>query len=74
VSKLSDRRKEVADLNVLEAQKQVQELRLKLFNLRLQQQRGEVKNSRVFAQTRKDIARLQHRITILENEQDDTAI
>jgi ribosomal protein L29 len=74
VSKLSDRRKEVADLNVLDAQKQVQELRLKLFNLRLQQQRGEVKNSRVFAQTRKDIARLQHRITILENEQDDTAI
>jgi len=74
VSKLSDRRKEVADLNVLEAQKQVQELRLKLFNLRLQQQRGEVKNSRVFALTRKDIARLQHRITILENEQDDTAI
>lgn len=74
MSKLSDRRKEVADLNVLDAQKQVQELRLKLFNLRLQQQRGEVKNSRVFAQTRKDIARLQHRITILENEQDDTAI
>jgi ribosomal protein L29 len=74
VSKLSDRRKEVADLNVIDAQKQVQELRLKLFNLRLQQQRGEVKNSRVFSQTRKDIARLQHRLTILENEQDDTAI
>lgn len=74
MSKLSDRRKEVADMNVLDVQKQVQELRLKLFNLRLQQQRGEVKNSRVFSQTRKDIARLQHRLTILENEQDDTAI
>ena len=74
MSKLSERRKEVADLNAIDVQKQIQELRLKLFNLRLQQQRGEVKNSRVFAQTRKDIARLQHRLTILENEQDDTAI
>jgi ribosomal protein L29 len=74
VSKLSERRKEVADMNALDVQKLLQELRLKLFNLRLQQQRGEVKNSRVFAQTRKDIARLQHRLTILENEQDDTAI
>lgn len=74
MSKLSERRKEVADMNALDVQKLLQELRLKLFNLRLQQQRGEVKNSRVFAQTRKDIARLQHRLTILENEQDDTAI
>jgi ribosomal protein L29 len=74
VSKLSDRRKEVAELNAIQAQKELQELRLKLFNLRLQQQRGEVKNSRVFTLTRKDIARLQHRLTILENEQDDTAI
>jgi len=42
---------------------------LKLFNLRLQQQRGEVKNNRIFAQTRKDIARLQHRLTQLEGEE-----
>ena len=41
---------------------------MKLFNLRLQHQRGEVKNNRVFAQTRKDIARLLHRLTQLEAE------
>jgi ribosomal protein L29 len=69
VSKLKERRKEVAELSLADAQKQVQELRLKLFNLRLQQQRGEVKDNRVFAQTRKDIARLLHRLTVLENEQ-----
>jgi large subunit ribosomal protein L29 len=52
-----------------EAQQQLTELRRKLFNLRLQKQRGEVKDSRIFAQTRKDIARLLHRLTVLENEQ-----
>jgi large subunit ribosomal protein L29 len=52
-----------------EAQNEIKELRLKLFQLRLQQQRGEVKDSRVFAQTRKDIARLLHHLTVLENEQ-----
>ncbi|GCE04557.1 50S ribosomal protein L29 [Dictyobacter aurantiacus] len=69
MSKLNDRRKEISELSAGEAQNQVKELRLKLFQLRLQQQRGEVKNSRVFAQTRKDIARLLHRLTVLENEQ-----
>lgn len=69
MSKLNDRRKEISDMSAGEAQNQVKELRLKLFNLRLQQQRGEVKNSRVFAQTRKDIARLLHRLTVLESEQ-----
>jgi len=67
VSKLSDRRKEVQEMTQGEAQKELKELRLKLFNLRLQQQRGEVKNSRVFAQTRKDIARLLHHLTELES-------
>lgn len=68
MSKLNERRKEVAEMSAGEAQKQIKDLRLKLFNLRLQQQRGEVKNSRVFTQTRKDIARLLHRLTQLENE------
>ena len=68
MSKLSDRRKEVQEMTAGEAQKELKELRLKLFNLRLQQQRGEVKNSRVFAQTRKDIARLLQHLTVLENE------
>lgn len=69
MSKLNERRKVVAEMTASDAQNQVKELRLKLFNLRLQQQRGEVKNNRVFAETRKEIARLLHRLTVLENEQ-----
>lgn len=69
MSKLNDRRKAIAELTASAAQNELKELRLKLFNLRLQQQRGEVKDSRVFAQTRKDIARLLHHLTVLENEQ-----
>jgi ribosomal protein L29 len=67
VSKLSDRRKEVQEMTAGQAQKEIKDLRLKLFNLRLQQQRGEVKNSRVFAQARKDIARLLQHLTELES-------
>lgn len=66
MSKLNERRKEIRELSEAEAQKQLKELRLKLFDLRLQKQRGEVKNSRVFTQTRKDIARLLHHLTELE--------
>ncbi|GAC1635200.1 MAG: hypothetical protein NVS4B9_28160 [Ktedonobacteraceae bacterium] len=69
MSKLNERRKQIAELTAAEAQNELKELRQKLFNLRLQQQRGEVKDSRVFAQTRKDIARLLHHLTVLENEQ-----
>jgi ribosomal protein L29 len=69
VSKLNERRKQVAEYTAGAAIREIKELRLKLFNLRLQQQRGEVKNNRVFAQTRKDIARLQHRLTQLEGEE-----
>ncbi|GCE10368.1 50S ribosomal protein L29 [Tengunoibacter tsumagoiensis] len=68
MSKLKDRRKQISEYTVSEVQKELKDLRLKLFNLRLQQQRGEVKDSRVFAQTRKDIARLLQRLTVLENE------
>jgi len=69
MSKLNERRKQVAELSAAEATRELKDLRLKTFNLRLQQQRGEVKNNRVFAQTRKDIARLQHRLTQLEGEE-----
>jgi len=67
VSKLSERRKQIQEMTEGEAQKEIKELRLKLFNLRLQLQRGEVKNSRVFTQTRKDIARLMHHLSELES-------
>ncbi len=67
--KLNERRKQIQEYNAAEAQRELKELRLKLFNLRLQKQRGEVKNNRVFMQTRKDIARLLHRLTQLEAEE-----
>ena len=67
--KLNERRKQIQEYNTAEATRELNELRIKLFNLRLQQQRGEVKNNRVFAQTRKDIARLLHRLTQLEAEE-----
>jgi ribosomal protein L29 len=68
VSKLNERRKEVAGMSSPgQIENELKDLRLKMFNLRLQQQRGEVKNNRVFAQTRKDIARLLHRLAELEN-------
>nr|HET6903634.1 50S ribosomal protein L29 [Ktedonobacteraceae bacterium] len=69
MSKLNERRKQIAEFSAAEATRELKDLRLKTFNLRLQQQRGEVKNNRVFAQTRKDIARLQHRLTQLEGEE-----
>ena len=69
MSKLNERRKQIAEYSAGEATRELKDLRLKMFNLRLQQQRGEVKNNRVFAQTRKDIARLQHRLTQLESEE-----
>ncbi len=68
MSNLKERRQQIQALSYNEAQKELKELLLKLFNLRLQKQRGEVKNSRMFAQTRKDIARVLHRLTELERE------
>ena len=69
MSKANERRKQIKEFSYGEANRELKDLRLKLFNLRLQQQRGEVKNNRIFAQTRKDIARLQHRLTQLEDEE-----
>ncbi len=68
MSKAKERRKQIQELTAAEAHRELKELRMKLFNLRLQHQRGEVKNNRIFAQTRKDIARLLHRLTELEAE------
>jgi ribosomal protein L29 len=68
VSKARERRKQIQEFNIAEASRELKDLRMKLFNLRLQQQRGEIKNNRVFAQTRKDIARVLHRLTQLEAE------
>ena len=66
--KTKERRKLISEFNASEAQRELKDLRMKLFNLRLQQQRGEVKNNRIFTQTRKDIARVLHRLSQLEAE------
>ena len=68
MSKAKERRKQIQEFTVAEANRELKDFRMKLFNLRLQHQRGEVKNNRVFTQTRKDIARLLHRLTQLEAE------
>jgi len=65
VSKLKERRNEIRQLGLGEAQRELNEQRLKLLHLRLQKQRGEVKDHRQFARTRKDIARLLHYIAEL---------
>jgi ribosomal protein L29 len=68
VSKVRERKKQIQEFTVSGAQRELKDLRMKLFNLRLQQQRGEIKNNRVFTQTRKDIARVLHHLTQLEAE------
>ena len=68
MSKVKERRKQIQEFTYGEAQRELKDLRMKLFNLRLQQQRGEIKNNRVFTQTRKDIDRVLHRLTQLEAE------
>ncbi len=69
MSKVKERRKQIQEFTYGEAQRELKDLRMRLFNLRLQQQRGEIKNNRVFTQTRKDIARVLHRLTQLEAEE-----
>ena len=58
MSKLSEARRQVVGLGMTEAQEELKKLRRRLFELRLQLARGEVKNNRQFQQTKKDIARL----------------
>jgi large subunit ribosomal protein L29 len=66
VPKLRERRKQIAEMSNGEAQRELKALRERLFNLRLQQQRGEIKNNRIFTQTKKDIARVLTHLTQLE--------
>lgn len=67
MSKLSDRRREVHALDMAQAQDELKRLRRKLFDLRLQHERGEVKNNREFPQTKADIARLMHHLSELNH-------
>jgi ribosomal protein L29 len=67
VSKLSERRREIHAMDMTVAQEELKRLRRKLFDLRLQQERGEVKNNREFPQTKADIARLMHHLSELNH-------
>lgn len=68
MSKLSDRRREIRGMGIPEAQQELQRLRRQLFDLRLQKERGEVKNNRQFPQIKADIARLMYHLGELNNE------
>ncbi len=62
MSKLSERRREIQAMDMATAQDELKTLRRRLFELRLQKERGEVKNNRLFPQTKADIARLMHHL------------
>lgn len=62
MSKLNDRRREVQAMDMTSAEEELKTLRRQLFDLRLQKERGEVKNNRQFPQVKADIARLMHHI------------
>jgi len=67
VSKLRDRRRDVQAMDLATAYEELKTMRDKLFRLRLQHQRGEVKDNRQFPQTKKDVARLLHHIGELQH-------
>lgn len=62
MSKLSERRRDIHAMDIATAQHELGQLRDQLFRLRLQAMRGDVKNNRLFPQTKKDIARLMQHI------------
>ncbi|HLZ20561.1 MAG TPA: 50S ribosomal protein L29 [Ktedonobacterales bacterium] len=67
MSKLRDRRRDVQAMDLATAYEELKTMRDKLFRLRLQHQRGEVKDNRQFPQTKKDVARLLHHIGELQH-------
>lgn len=62
MSKLNDRRREIQAMDLTTAEEEIKSLRRQLFDLRLQKERGEVKNNRQFPQVKADVARLMHHI------------
>jgi len=67
VSKLSERRREIHGMDRTSAAEELKTLRRQLFDLRIQKERGEVKDTRQFAKTKADIARLIHHISELRH-------
>jgi ribosomal protein L29 len=64
--KLKELRNEVRDMTVETAYEELDRLRRHLFDLRMQTTRGEVKDVRQFAQDRKQIARIKHKLHMTE--------
>ena len=67
MSKLRDQRHEIHSMDLAVAEQALAERRRTLFELRLQKERGEVKNNRQFPQLKKEIARLLQHIGELHN-------
>jgi ribosomal protein L29 len=67
VSKLKDQRREIHAMDLVGAEQALAERRRTLFELRLQKERGEVKNNRQFPQLKKEIARLVEHVSELNH-------
>ena len=68
--KLKDSRTEVREMTIETAHEELSRLRRDLFDLRMQSGRGEVKDVRQFAQTRKQVARIMHKLHMIDLEGD----
>lgn len=68
MSKLKERRREIQGMDLVTAQDELKTLRRQLFDLRIQKERGEVKDTRQFAKTKNDIARILYHIGELHHE------
>jgi len=67
VSQLKDQRRDIHAMDLVGAERALAERRRTLFELRLQKERGEVKNNRQFPQLKKEIARLAEHISVLNH-------
>ena len=67
MSKLKDQRRDIHAMDLVGAERALAERRRTLFELRLQKERGEVKNNRQFPQLKKEVARLVEHISVLNH-------
>ena len=62
MSKQNERRREIHAMSEAQTHQELADLRRKLFELRLQKTRGEVRDNRQFPKIKADIARLTHHL------------
>lgn len=65
MSKQNERRREIHAMSEAQTHQELADLRKKLFELRLQKTRGEVRDNRQFPKLKADIARLTHHLSEL---------